>query len=181
MTGLCGVYRRAMPFVVSLSMAMGCATNAAPRHPGGPPAADGAGSGPRVFVMLPVVAGSAAPGNVGRDFAAITTDLRARIVSAASERVALAVSAPDATHLLVPTILEWTQMRTDDPLGALIGPHSGVRIMLRLTRVQPPAVVSEVTFHHRSRVTVNRDARGLLGNGFRRAVLELLDSLGSKV
>lgn len=41
------------------------------------------------------------------------------------------------THLLVPTIIEWREVRTDDPIGALLPPHDGVVIALRLVRLAP--------------------------------------------
>ena len=107
-----------------------------------------------VFVMEPVVAATASPGNVGRDVPAITRELATHVLTAVRERfphAELADGMPadplrfaatyraatgetvvtpqeylaaslaferGATHLLVPTITEWRQMRTDDPIGA---------------------------------------------------------------
>ena len=83
------------------------------------------------------------------------------------------------THLLVPGIVEWRVMRTDDPLGALIPPHNAVVVSLRLVRLDPPAVAADVTFTNRSRLTLNQPADRLLNTDFRRAVLRLLqDAIG---
>ena len=78
------------------------------------------------------------------------------------------------THLLVPTIIEWREMRTDDPIGALLPPHNRVVIALRLVRLDPLAVEGGVTFRNQSRVTVNQSADRLLNEDFRRTVLRLL-------
>ncbi|HEY1303852.1 MAG TPA: hypothetical protein VGF24_09915 [Vicinamibacterales bacterium] len=158
--------------------------------------------------MAPSIAGTAAPGNVGRNFPAITSDVTARTLSIVRERfpeadvagrpstarpalagyasaagqavttgevnAAVDAATRGATHLLVPTITEWTEMRTDDPIGALIGRHESVTIALRLMRLEPPALVSQVTFHNRARVTLNRKASRLLDERFRREILQLL-------
>lgn len=132
--------------------------------------------------MAPSLAGTAAPGNVGRNFPAITADLTTRILSIVRERFpdadvaqgTIDAATRGATHLLVPTITEWTEMRTDDPIGALVGRHESVTIAMRLMRLDPPALISEVTFHNRARVTLNRKAIRLLDDRFRRDVLQLL-------
>jgi hypothetical protein len=80
------------------------------------------------------------------------------------------------THLLVPTIIEWREVRTDDPIGALLPPHDGVVIALRLVRLEPPMVEGSVTFKNHSRVTVNQSADKLLNGDFRQTVLRLLGS-----
>ena len=80
------------------------------------------------------------------------------------------------THLLVPTIIEWREIRTDDPIGALLPPHDGVVIALRLVRLEPPKVEGSVTFKNHSRVTVNQSADKLLNGDFRQTVLRLLGS-----
>jgi len=80
------------------------------------------------------------------------------------------------THLLVPTIIEWREMRAGDPIGALLPPHDGVVIALRLVRLGPPMVDGNVTFKNHSRVTVNQSADRLLNGDFRQAVLRLLGS-----
>src|SRR4051794_18769551 len=43
-----------------------------------------------------------------------------------------------AAYLLVPTITEWKEMRTGDPIGAFILPHNSVAMTLRLMRLQAP-------------------------------------------
>jgi hypothetical protein len=80
------------------------------------------------------------------------------------------------THLLVPTIIEWREMRTDDPIGALLPPHDGVVIALRLVRLDPASIEGSVTFKNHSRVSVNQSADKLLNGDFRRTVLRLLGS-----
>ena len=80
------------------------------------------------------------------------------------------------THLLVPTIVEWRERRADDPIGALLPPHNGVVISLRLVRLDAPAVEGSVTFKNHARVTVNQSADGLLNGDFRQTVLRLLGS-----
>jgi hypothetical protein len=79
-----------------------------------------------------------------------------------------------ATHLLVPTVVEWREMRTDDPIGAVILPHNRVTITLRLIRLEPPALVASATFSNSARLTVNQHASSLLNDRFRRTVLQLL-------
>jgi hypothetical protein len=79
-----------------------------------------------------------------------------------------------ATHLLVPTILQWTVMRTDDPLGMFIVPHTQIGIELRLMRLQPPARVGDVVFQNRARLTLNKSPMKLLDDSFRGVVLQLV-------
>jgi len=78
------------------------------------------------------------------------------------------------THLVVPTIIEWREMRTDDPIGALTLPHAEIMIGLRLVRLDSPAVEGQVTFKNHARVTVNQSADRLLNSDFRRTVLRLV-------
>jgi hypothetical protein len=79
-----------------------------------------------------------------------------------------------ATHLLVPTITQWTENRTDDPVGALTAPHNRIALTLRLMRLEPPGVAGIVTFTNHARVTVNQPAERLLDERFQNAVLALL-------
>ena len=162
-----------------------------------------------IFVMEPLIVGTASPGNVGRDFAAIKPGVVTRIVSIVRERFprteiagnrALAatplpaeygfaagepVTAEEAnaagqalrrgaTHLVVPTILEWTQMRTDDPIGVLTLPRNSITLTLRLMRLQPPALVGQVTFRNRAHLTLNQQALRLLDGRFREVTLRLV-------
>jgi hypothetical protein len=175
-------------------------------HPVTPGAAPTVGP---VFVMEPIVAGTASPGNVGRDFAKIRRDVAQLVLSVVQERfpdatvvtptlfagvamplyeqatgeanvsieersAANQASQEGASHLLVPTITEWTEMRTDDPIGALIGPHNRVTVTLRLMRLEPPVLAGCVTFHNRARLTLNRHVRNLLDDDFKRAVRQLV-------
>ena len=78
-----------------------------------------------------------------------------------------------AAFLLVPAITEWTQARTDDPIGAFMSPHNSVTIDLRLMRLQPPALVAQASFHNRARLTLNQPAMRLVDDRFRRMVVQL--------
>jgi len=165
---------------------------------------------PSVFVMEPLINGSAAPGNAGRDFPVVKRQVRERLLTIVSQRstvvnavvtpyrrvpapagypdaiggarvteeerdAAKAALASGATHLLIPTILEWTEMRTDDPLGALILPHTHVAIELRLMRLQQrPALAGDVVFKNRARLTLNQSPMKLLDDSFRAVVLQLV-------
>jgi hypothetical protein len=91
--------------------------------------------------------------------------------------VAIRAAAGGATHLLVPTIVEWKEMRTDDPIGAFVLPHNSVTIRFRLMRLQPPALVAAATFHHQARLTLNTKAARLVDEGFRRTLLQVLGAL----
>jgi hypothetical protein len=79
-----------------------------------------------------------------------------------------------ATHLLVPTILQWTVMRTDDPIGAFILPHNRIAIDLRLMQLQPPMLVGDVMFRNRAHLTLNQSPMRLLDDSFRHTVLRLV-------
>ena len=95
------------------------------------------------------------------------------------EDVAAAVAFErGARNLLVPTILLWKEVRTDDPVGALFSPHNGVDIELRLMRLDVPGVKGRVTFRNRSRVTLNQPAERLLNGRFHAAVRQLLSGGG---
>lgn len=145
----------------------------------GPPA------GP-VFVMAPTVAGSAAPGNVGRDFPAIQRAVLTRILDIVRERYPNAdVAAPGsdgvrrareagATDVIVTEITAWTEMRTDDPVGAFTVPRNRITVTLRLMRLEPLDVVGIVTFSNHARLTLNQRAERLLDARFRDTVLCLI-------
>lgn len=79
-----------------------------------------------------------------------------------------------ATYLLVPTITEWTQMRTDDPIGVLTLPRNSITLTLRLMRLEPPALVGQVTFHNRAHLTLNQPALRLLNGRFRDVTIRLV-------
>ena len=79
-----------------------------------------------------------------------------------------------AAYLLVPTITEWKEMRTDDPIGALILPHNSVGLTLRLMRLQAPVLSGRVSFKNRARLTMNQHADRLLDGRFRDVVLGLV-------
>ncbi len=82
--------------------------------------------------------------------------------------------AHGATHLLVPVIREWTQMRTDDPIGAFTLPHDRVEVELRLMQIEPAAVAATATFRNHGTLTLNRDAARLLDDRFRKMVWALI-------
>jgi hypothetical protein len=79
-----------------------------------------------------------------------------------------------AAYLLVPTIVEWKEMRTDDPIGAFLAPHSRIGLTLRLMRLDSPAQVGRVVFKNRARLTLNQPADRLLNGRFRKVVLHLV-------
>jgi hypothetical protein len=81
-----------------------------------------------------------------------------------------------AAYLLVPTIREWKEMRTDDPIGAIVLPHNSVALTLRLMRLQPPGLSGRVEFTNRARLTLNQPAYRLLDGRFREVVLRLVSS-----
>jgi len=109
-----------------------------------------------------------APRLVGYDSAA------GHAVTPGEMNAAIDARAHGSTHLLVPVITEWKQMRAGDPIGALILPHNSVTMTLRLMRLEPPALIAQTTFHNQSRVTLNQPAIRLLDARFRRAILQLL-------
>jgi hypothetical protein len=159
--------------------------------------------------MEPLIEGSAAPGNAGRNFPAVRQEVRQRLLAIISERSTVVdavvtpyrrISAPadypkaldgsrvtaeeldaasaalegGATHWLVPAILRSTVMRTDDPLGAFLGPHTHIAIELRLMRLQLPALMGDVVFENRPRLTLNQSPMKLLDGSFRGVVLQLV-------
>jgi hypothetical protein len=126
------------------------------------PTAEAAASGPPG-------AARAMPGyplTVGDDGAVSTEELNAS--SWARER--------GAAYLLVPTIREWREMRTDDPVGAFILPHNRIALTLRLMRLQPPGLAGRAEFTNRARLTLNQPADRLLDDRFREVVLRLVSS-----
>jgi hypothetical protein len=82
--------------------------------------------------------------------------------------------AHGGTYLLIPTIVEWRQMRSDDPVGAFVEPHNRVAIELRLVRLDSTTTEGDVTFTNHARVTMNQPADRLLGDEFRKVVRRLL-------
>jgi hypothetical protein len=146
-----------------------------------PPARQAIG---RLMVVPPAIAVTGNPGNVGRDFVRVKAEVTARLADAARQRfpdVTVADGEADArakgaTHLLVPVITEWTEMRTDDPIGVFTLPHDRITMTLRLLQLQPPALVATATFHNQGRLSLNRGAVRLLDDRFRRLVLHLFDS-----
>ena len=199
-------------FVLAAIFASGCSAAATvgtfgvtPRDPSVPV---------HIFVMPPVVEGSPATGNVGRNFSEVEQAVAMRLLTIVRERDAGAMMAEptdqtffqpmakyiDAvaparttkreleaagfalqhggTHLLVPTIIEWREVRTGDPIGALLPPHGGVVIALRLVRLEPVMIVGSVTFKNHFRVTVNQSADKLLNGDFRKTVRRLIASSG---
>jgi hypothetical protein len=136
-----------------------------------------------VVVMAPIVRVMTSRGNVGRDIFAVRQTVALKVLEIVRERepgarlvdAAFGQGATGATHLLVPTIIEWTQMRTDAPIGVFTLDRNRITIQLRLIRVAPPpAPFCEVTFTNRARLTLNQPAARLLDGRFRATVLELL-------
>jgi hypothetical protein len=110
--------------------------------------------------------------------AAPLVDYRAAVagagISGSEFHAAADARARGATHLLVPMIEEWTEMRTDDPIGAFTLPHDRVTVTLRLMQLEPAAVAAAATFHNHGRLTLNRGAARLLDDRFRRMVAALV-------
>jgi hypothetical protein len=100
-----------------------------------------------------------------------------RVVTPTEYNAACYAYARGATHLLVPTIVEWQQARTDDPLGTFVAPHNRVIIDLRLMRLDSPTLVGQATFTNRSRLTFNQPADRLLNDDFRQTVRQLVSEL----
>jgi hypothetical protein len=82
--------------------------------------------------------------------------------------------AHGGTHLLVPTIIQWRQMRSDDPIGGVLQPHNSVVIELRLVRLDPVATEGDVTFTNLARFTGNQSASWLLDDQFTKVVKRLI-------
>ena len=79
---------------------------------------------------------------------------------------AIDARARGATHLLVPTITEWKEMRAGYPAGVFILPHNSVTIRLRLMRLDRPRSYGQTTFHNQPHVTLNQKASRLLDDVF---------------
>jgi hypothetical protein len=142
-----------------------------------------------VFVMQPFFSGIAT-GNAGSNFDMVEQSVALSILAAVRERMPGArwirtqeemeaarwAYAEGATHVIVPDITEWRQMRTDDPIGAIILPHNRIGISLRLVRVRPRPMVTtgRVVFTNHARFTVNQSAERLLDDRFRDVVIELI-------
>jgi len=132
--------------------------------------------------MEPLVADHAPRGNVGLDMAAVRSTVALRILEVVRERFPGAelveseqkADQRGATHLLVPIITEWKEMRTDDPVGGLILPHNSVSVTLRLMQLPPRAVAGEVIFSNHARLTLNQRAYRLLDNRFREVLTRLI-------
>jgi len=95
-------------------------------------------------------------------------------VSADEQRAAATARERGATFLLVPTILQWKQVRTDDPIGALLSPHNQVSLSVTLMRLEHPVAAGKVLFRNHSRITLNQSAVRLLDKEFRSALRGLL-------
>jgi len=135
----------------------------------------------RIFVMWPASAPSAFRGNVVVHPADVESIVAYRILEEVRKQCPageLVHAAPArecaADYLLVPTIEQWNQNRTDDPIGALITPRNRIAISLRLVRLHNPGVVGRVSFTNRSRITLNQSASRLLDDDFDAAVRALL-------
>lgn len=205
--------RRAQPSSIGALFLLACAAGGCAARSATvwdrPTAATARPSGGAVLVMEPLVGGTASPGNVARDFAAIRSTVSARILATVKEAVPSArmaaargpasavppgyaaatgeswitseelAAASDgyragATHLLVPVIVEWRQMRTDDPIGVFTVDGNRVTIMLRLMGLEPPTLAGRVTFSNRARLTLNQPAARLLDARFRDAIRRLV-------
>lgn len=135
-----------------------------------------------IFVVEPLVADRAPQGNFGVNMPAVRSSVALRILEVVRERLPTAELVDSeaeavqrgATHLLVPVITEWKEMRTDDPVGAFILPHNSVSVTLRLVQLHPRALAGEVIFGSHARLTLNQRAGRLLGASFREVVTRLI-------
>ena len=90
----------------------------------------------------------AVQGNIGVRVPEIIAAVRDVILAVARERcpdTQLAGSRSERP-LLIPTIVQWKQMRGDDPIGVLILPHNSIVIRLQLANSAAPESSRTVTF-----------------------------------
>ena len=167
--------------ILSITAACGATGAVASKPPTMVPAS--AASTCRIFVMWPTSAPAAFRGNVAVHPPEIEALVAERILEGVrrecpgAELVHAAPSARErgADYLLVPTIEQWNQNRTDDPIGAFVSPKNRLAISLRLMRLGEPSVERCVRFTNRARVTVNQSAARLLNKDFDKEVRRLLE------
>ena len=131
-----------------------------------------------VNVMEPIVELGAIQGNTGVRVPEIVAAVQEAILAVARERCpdSQPTGSRTARPLLIATIAQWKQMRSDDPIGAFILPHNSIVIRLQLTNREAPESTRTVTFMNHARLTLNQPATHLLNSGFRDAVRALLSS-----
>jgi hypothetical protein len=178
-------YSRQIGLCFVLAAAVSCSTAVVS---GTFPAKPSAAAAPvHLFVMPATSAQRLSTGNQGFSFGDAQRALDEQLVAIAREKdphAALTAAegkpaydyarAHGGTHLLVPTIVEWRQMRSDDPVGALVEAHNRISIELRLVQLDPEKTEGDVTFTNHARVTVNQPANRLLDDEFRKVVRKLL-------
>jgi hypothetical protein len=126
--------------------------------------------------MEPIVELGAVQGNTGVRVPEIIAAVQAVIMAAARERCPDTQPAGSRTArpLLIPTIVQWKQMRSDDPIGIFILAHNSIVIRLQLADSGAPEGNRTVTFRNHAHFTLNQPAERLLNGGFRNAVRSLL-------
>lgn len=131
-----------------------------------------------VQVMQPIVELGAFHGNTAGHAPDVVRTVADRIlaIARASCPGAELVETAGGTALLVPTIVQWREMRTGDPIGAFILPHNSIVISLRLMYAGPDSGRT-TTFKSRARLTLNQAAGRLLNDAFDRTVRGLLSSV----
>ncbi len=131
-----------------------------------------------VYVMEPFVELGAVQGNTGVRMPEIVAAVQEAILAVARERCpdSQPTGSRTARPLLIATIAQWKQMRTDDPIGIFILPHNSIVIRLQLADSEAPESTRTVTFMNHARFTLNQPAKHLLNSGFRNAVRSLLSS-----
>jgi len=95
------------------------------------------------------------------------------------QTAALCARERHANYLVVPTIQQWNENRTDDPIGSFMPPKNRIDVSLQLVRLDSPAITGRVRFTNRARITLNQRAARLLNDDFRKAVRDLLWNSGT--
>jgi len=128
-----------------------------------------------VDVAQPVAALGAFQGNIAAHPTEVLAALGARALAIVREGCPSAqlVQSRGGSPLLIATIVQWKPMRTDDPIGALIGPRSSLVIRLQLLNADV-ARNRELTFENRARFTLNQPIERLVNDRFDKAVRRLL-------
>jgi hypothetical protein len=138
--------------------------------------------------MWPTASIGAFQGNVGVPATWVESVVATRILGVVQERCSSAevvragLTAPaGARYLIVAAIEHWNQMRTDDPIGAFIGPKNSIAVSVQLKRLEGHVVVNRFDFANRSHIIFNQDASRLLNKKFDAALRGLLWNGGSMI
>jgi len=129
-------------------------------------------------VLEPVTEAGALQGNVGGHAEDAIRAVTARMLAIAREYCPSAelVDRLSGSAVLGATIVQWKQMRTDDPIGAVILPHNSIVITRRVMGRKGVSGVQTATYKRQARLTLNQPAERLLGEDFSKAIRTLLSS-----